>query len=137
MRATDRLYGQATFAAFAVVRVLGQIWATTRDGADLGKIGLPGGKCDPGEDPVKTASREAAEEGLHVHGKGKLVHSDMVDGQLVRWYEFDGATPLRSYKEQSRGIKAVLVDVKIITKSGYGNEFLGAKNTGKIIRKTK
>jgi len=125
MRSPDRPFGQPTFAAFAVVREGGLIWATTRDGADAGRIGLPGGKREPGEAPVNCARREAAEEGLHVHGAGCLVHTALVDGRLVRWYEFDGATPLRQYKEQRRGIKPVLLSASAVAASGYGNDFLG------------
>lgn len=124
MRKADRPYGQPTFAAFAVVRVGDRVWATTRDGKDAGRVGLPGGKLEPGETPAHAASREAAEEGLHVHGPGKLIHTELVDGRLVRWYEFAGATPLRRWKEQHRGIRPVLVSIEAIAQSGYGNEFL-------------
>jgi len=126
MRASDRPFGQPTFAAFAVVREGEAIWATTRDGADTGRVGLPGGKCEPGENPFHTARREAAEEGLHVHGAGQLIHTAIVDGRLVRWYEFDGATPLCQYKEQRRGIKPVLLPTITVAQSGYGNDFLAA-----------
>lgn len=113
------------FACFAVVRHGdGEVWATTRDGKDAGKIGLPGGKRDTGEHPEVTARRESAEEGLHLHGKGKLIHTALVDGQLVHWYEYQGCTPLRRYKEQERGIRAVIVPIESIGHSGYGNEFL-------------
>jgi len=113
------------FAAFAVVRHgKGEIWATTRDGKDAGRVGLPGGKRDLGEHPEVTARRESAEEGLHLHGKGRLVHVALVDGQLVHWYEYMGCTPLRSYKEQARGIRAIIVPLAAISTSGYGNDFL-------------
>jgi len=112
------------FACFAVVRVGDQIWATTRDGKDTGKIGLPGGKCDSGETPVETAIRESSEEGLLVHGDGKLIHQDLVDGKLVQWFEFDSATKLDTYKEKYRGINPILVPIFDIAMSGFGNDFL-------------
>lgn len=113
------------FAAFAVIRKGSDVWATTRDGKDVGRIGLPGGKCDPGEHPCDTAKREAFEEGLAVSGEGALIHSDMVEGRLVQWFAFNDASPLDTYKEQARGIKPVLAPVATIASSGYGNEFLG------------
>lgn len=109
------------FAAFAVVRDGDHIWATTRPS---GGIGLPGGKVDMGESPCQCALRESAEEGLHLLGSGTLIHEAIVDGAVVQWFAFDGATPLDTWKEQHRGIKPVLVPVIDIANSGFGNEFL-------------
>jgi len=112
------------FASFAVCREGSNVWATTRDGKDAGRIGLPGGKVDAGEHPAFTARREAAEEGVAVHGEGVLVHAALVEGRLVHWYEFASASPLAVFKEQARGIRAVLVPLVAIAESGYGNDFL-------------
>ena len=110
-------------AVFAVVRCAhtGKIWATTREG---GGLGLPGGKRDPGETPLYAVRREAVEEGLHLHGKGTFLHRATVDGKSVEWWLFDEATPLPKWKEQHRGIAPVLVPLRNIAESGFGNEFL-------------
>jgi len=112
------------FASFAVCREGSNVWATTRDGKDAGRIGLPGGKVDAGEHPLDAARREAAEEGVAVHGDALLVHAALVEGRLVHWYEFASASPLATFKEQARGIRAVLVPLVAIAESGYGNDFL-------------
>ena len=116
---------QQVFASFAVIRVDDKIWATTRDGIDSGRIGLPGGKCDENEQPLTTAIRESREEGLCVDDYlGTLIREALVNGKLVHWYEFIAATPLTEYKEQYRGICPILVPIHDIANSGYGNEFL-------------
>src|SRR5574343_330668 len=116
---------KTVFASFAVVTLKSNlIYATTRDGNDVGKIGLPGGKCDPNENPEETARREAAEEGLYVEGKGILINEALVEGRLVHWYHFKKGTPLKNYKEKARGIKVITVPIETIAKSGYGNDFL-------------
>lgn len=112
------------FAVFAVVMTAGGVWATTRDGKDAGRVGLPGGKLDPGEKPLAAVRRESAEEGLHLHGEGTLIHTALVEGRVVQWFRFEGATPLRDYKEAHRGLKPLVVPLAVIAGSGYGNEFL-------------
>lgn len=114
------------FAAFAVVITDdNMIWATTRDGIDAGKIGLPGGKSEPGETNIETARREAFEEGLIVSGAGELIHTDYWNCYLIHWVKFDSAVPMSvDYKEKHRGITPILVSRNAIANSGYGNEFL-------------
>lgn len=118
------------FAVFAVapVDVSGElrIAATTRDGADDGKIGLPGGKVDPGERPVDALLRECAEEGweVEVPSDADPIHIAVVDGKLVGWYSAHYPTPLADFKEKHRGIRPVLTTLEAAGDSGYGNEWL-------------
>ena len=112
------------FAVFAVVRSGEFIWCVTRDGKDIGKFGLLGGKLDQDESPLKGVIRESYEEGLILYGTGKFLRRDYVDGNLIYWYEFPTCAKLNSYKEQSRGIIPVMVHNSYFQNSEYGNEFL-------------
>lgn len=112
------------FASFSVVRSGDFVWCVTRDGQDIGKFGLPGGKLEEGEDPLSGAIRETLEEGLILYGKGTLIKEGYVDGNLIHWYEFPSCTKLNSYKEQYRGIIPVLVHKSYFEHSEYGNKFL-------------
>ena len=61
--------GMDIYAAFILARTLDGCWAATTRPADrgqAGRIGLPGGKVEPGEDPAAAALREAAEEGWRI-----------------------------------------------------------------------
>lgn len=105
--------------------------ATTRaaDRGERGRIGLPGGKVDPGEDPAHAALREAAEEGWQVNCDPDdlaLVHLAKVDGRLVAWYEVPpGVKGVRKAKFKEKGrIRPVTAPRWKIAASGYGNEFL-------------
>lgn len=114
------------FAVFVLAEVEPGLYAATTRAADrgeLGRIGLPGGKVDPGESPEDAAIRESAEEGFKVQGPLTLIHEDFVDGKLIWWYRALSAKKLKSFKEQGR-IKPILVPLKDIAESGYGNEFL-------------
>ena len=111
--------------AFAVVTDGVIIWATTRDGKDTGRIGLPGGKREEFEDcAISVAIRESLEEGLIVSGNPAIVHRDTVDGLSIVWVRFDNASSVSCYKEQHRGIKPVSVSIDTIIGSGYGNEWI-------------
>lgn len=114
---------KTVFAAFAVVRVGGLLWATTRDGVDSGKVALPGGKLDSGETPEEAVLRECREEGLALQGSPALLREQVLDGYRIRWYSFPYATPLSDYKEKKRGIKALLLKPSELS-PGFGNEFL-------------
>jgi 8-oxo-dGTP pyrophosphatase MutT (NUDIX family) len=112
------------FAVFIVANLPdGRIAATTRPD---GRIGLPGGKVDPGELPVSAALREAAEEGWAIHGTLTLAHSALVEGRLVHWFALDGtAHALLDYKEKYRGIRPIAVPRADIASSGFGNDWIG------------
>jgi ADP-ribose pyrophosphatase YjhB (NUDIX family) len=78
--------------------------ATTRPTGD-GKFGLPGGKLDPGEDPLAAVQREAGEEGWDVSNvHPEPLHKADVDGKPVWWYRAEGAAPRKEFKEQGRVI---------------------------------
>lgn len=65
-RELTRYQEQHPFAVFAIIEVEpGKYAATTRakDRGEEGKVGLPGGKVDPGEKGEEAVIREAAEEG--------------------------------------------------------------------------
>lgn len=108
-------------ASFAVIFIDGYICGTTRTD---GTIGLPGGKCDPGETPVETAIRESYEEGWRI-GTNKLVPyiTQDVNGREVTWVLVQGpAHMLTEWKEKHRGIKPILVPIQEMIDSGRGNE---------------
>lgn len=113
------------FAAFVVAPVRGGIAATTRaaDRGEAGRIGLPGGKVDPGETEKAAALREAAEEGWAVRGPLRETHRALVEGREVVWFVARGAQRLASYKEQHR-IRPVVATRAQIAASGYGNEWM-------------
>jgi 8-oxo-dGTP pyrophosphatase MutT (NUDIX family) len=115
------------FAVFAVVSLgSGYYAATTRaaDRGEAGKIGLPGGKVDPGETPVAALIREAAEEGWALEGVDPTpIHAQLVDGRPVQWFSVKSATMLADYKEKGR-IAPIRAHKSAIAASGYGNENL-------------
>lgn len=116
---------ETPFAVFVVHQFSnGKIAATTRPKDrmkdDEGvSYGLPGGKVDPGENPMKAAIRESMEEGWEVSDLTHK-HSDMVQGKLVWWYHAKKAFPLKEYKEKYRGIKPIQIDMNKL--KGFGNE---------------
>jgi hypothetical protein len=115
------------FAVFVLVKLPnGKYAATTRaeDKGEQGKIGLPGGKVDPNEDPKIAAIREAEEEGWKINSIGSIVASRMVDNRPVIWYSGHDAEILTDYKEKKRGIVPITVSKHEISNSGYGNEFI-------------
>ena len=99
---------------------------TTRDGKDAGRIGLPGGKVDLGENPVAAAIREASEEGWNVEIEPNVdpIHMAIVDGKEVWWFAGYNASKREAWKEQARGITPELASLAAVVKSGYGNEWL-------------
>jgi len=114
------------FAVFAVADADGGIAATTRaaDRGEAGRIGLPGGKVDPGETAEQAVRRESAEEGWLMHGQPILIHAADVEGRPVAWFSFPSATMLTEFKEYGR-ICPVIASRQAVAASGYGNEFLG------------
>jgi len=122
----DEEFTKSPFAVFVVYQFPdGKIAATTRpsdrksDDDGNGKYGLPGGKVDPGEDPMEAAIRESMEEGWIVENL-ELKHSDIVQGKLVWWYKANYAKPLKEYKEKYRGIIPCKVDMNKL--QGFGND---------------
>lgn len=116
------------FAVFALARVgSGGYAATTRpaDRGQAGKIGLPGGKLDPGEDPLEAVLRECEEEGWSVRiSNREPIQKLMVDGKMVWWYQADpNPKILTQYKEKHRIVPVVVSKDAVLT-SGYGNERL-------------
>lgn len=104
----------------------GLIAATTRaaDRGEAGRIGLPGGKVEPGEAPLAAALREAAEEGWEmVRPHPQPIHAAVVDGCWVLWYVAARARRLERYKEAGR-IVPIELSVPELLCSGYGNEGL-------------
>lgn len=112
------------FAVFVVAQLQSGLYAATTRAADrgeAGKIGLPGGKVDPGEDPVDAAKREAHEEGWAIDTVlPEVFHSQVRDGKLIQWYRGVGARKLSQYKEQGR-ITPIAVTREQVLGSGYGN----------------
>jgi ADP-ribose pyrophosphatase YjhB (NUDIX family) len=114
----------SVFAAFAVIVLPnGRIAGTTRPS---GGVGLPGGKVEPGENPVQAAVREAAEEGWDVHCKGHVVHDQLVDGKLVMWISFERAERRAEWREKGR-VEPVELTVDEIETSGMGNDVVARK----------
>jgi 8-oxo-dGTP pyrophosphatase MutT (NUDIX family) len=115
------------FAVFAVVSLGSGFYAATTRAADrgeAGKIGLPGGKVDPGESPVAALIREAGEEGWALEGVDPTpIHAQFVDGKPVQWFSVKSATMLADYKEKGR-ITPIRAHKSAIAASGYGNENL-------------
>ena len=125
------------FAVFAIVKVPGGYAATTRakDRGEEGKIGLPGGKVDPGEKGEEAVIRESGEEGWEISKVTGIAASRMVEGRPVVWYFAEGAKPLKDYPEcyadhgagprlpQPRASPVVASKVDIAN-SGYGNDFI-------------
>lgn len=117
------------FAVFAVVSLPGaplKFAGTTRasDRGEEGRVGLPGGKVDPGETPVEALIRECNEEGWEIKGINPIpIHSQIVDGKPVQWFSAKRAFPIKNYKEMHR-IKTVFLSKDQVLKSGYGNDNL-------------
>jgi 8-oxo-dGTP pyrophosphatase MutT (NUDIX family) len=81
--------------------------ATTRPTGD-GKFGLPGGKLEPGEDPLAAVAREAREEGWDVSDlHPEPLHKGEVDGKPVWWYRAQAAQMLNDFKEKGRVVPTV------------------------------
>jgi tRNA nucleotidyltransferase (CCA-adding enzyme) len=118
-------YDESPFAVFVVYQYPdGKIAATTRPKDRIGddggvSYGLPGGKVDPGEDPMDAAIRESEEEGWTVSGLTHK-HSALVQGKMVWWYLAMNAKPLKEYKEKYRGIKPVKISPNML--KGFGND---------------
>ena len=119
---------ETPFAVFALAKVgSGAYAATTRpaDRGQAGKIGLPGGKLDPGEDPIEAVERECREEGWDITIKDREpIQKLRVDGKMVWWYQgAPNPKMLTDYKEKHR-IVPVIVSRDAVATSGYGNEHL-------------
>lgn len=108
------------FAVFVLCQNDNGIAMTTRPD---GRIGLPGGKVDQGEDIATAALREAFEEGWNVSLVSNLpIHSQLVDGKLCVWLAGTIISKLENYKEKYRGIIPFYGTKEILRNSGMGNE---------------
>lgn len=112
------------FAVFLIAKVGDSYAATTRDD---GRIGLPGGKVDPGETAEEAVIRESREEGWEIDNATdlQLAHEQPVEGKPVAWFSTN-QTPVKltDYKEKKRGIRPILISKEEVLNSGFGNENL-------------
>ncbi len=106
----------------------GNYVAVTRPGGV--RIGFPGGKLERGEGEIEALYRECEEEGV-IFGKNFapiLIQTLQMDGKIYKWfwmskndYKFT-----QDHKEAFRGIRAEIVDEKVIVISGLGNRLIPA-----------
>jgi len=113
-----------TSASFVVIIQDKQVCATTRSD---NTIGLPGGLTEPGETPIQTALREAAEEGwdIDLSNDPKIIHllTDIVNERIVSWIFIDTtAKPKETYLEMNTYVKPIFVSIDDIKNSGRGND---------------
>ena len=115
-------------AVFIFARTQNGLWAATTRAADRGesgRIGLPGGKVDPGETLIDAAIRKAGEEGWRIASSVALVlvHTGTIEGRPVYWFFAQGgvATKRSRYKEMGR-ISPIYATLSDISASGYGND---------------
>lgn len=112
-------------AAFVAVRLSdGRMAATTRAADSWGKskIGLPGGKCDPGETLVETALREACEEGWAVEQiDAEPFHTAQIGEWTCHWFRARSAVKLDDYLEKGR-ITPVEVSIMDLMSPDLGND---------------
>ena len=112
------------FAVFAIAPPVGapdgMIAAVTRIGGEI--MALPGGKVDPGEDPITALRREAREEGWILHEIELLpIFEGLVDGKPVWWFRAAEAVKTEPREEDlRRGIMPVEAWPNML--SGFLNE---------------
>ena len=117
------------FAVFAVYQpISGLVGATTRaaDRGEEGRIGLPGGKVDPGETPIQALIRECREEGWAIEPTSinhQPIKDAMVDDHRVQWFHVASACRISGHKEAGR-VEPIIVENRRILSSGYGNDDL-------------
>lgn len=123
-------------AAFVIALTPSGEWAATTRAADrgeAGRIGLPGGKLDPGELAMDAAIREAREEGWDIDPQSlSVVHYQYVDCRPVVWFVSSRPAVMRDdWAEQGR-ITPVAVTYDQLAGSGYGNNHAMPKARQKI-----
>jgi hypothetical protein len=110
------------WAAFAMSNLEDGSWAgTTRD--NLGTIGLPGGKLDPGESARDAVIREAMEEGWDIDGveDDPFMSLRIGDDKVVSWFRAQQAKEREEFKEKGR-INPVRLSAEELRNSGNDND---------------
>jgi NUDIX domain len=119
----NEIVAPTPFAVFAVVRVDGGFAATTRptDRGESGRIGLPGGKVDQGENAISALKRECEEEGWKIYNINPTVfHEELIDDKTIQWFTAKSAIKLDNYKEKGR-ITPIVATREQILNSGFRN----------------
>lgn len=128
-----------SYAVFALIKLDENQYAGTTRAADRnesGRVGLPGGKVDPGESDIEALIRECEEEGWKITSYTELERSIPIYKEtirvvgynyprFIRWYKVDSkyVEKLTDYKEKHR-IKPITLTKDQLLKSGYGNQNL-------------
>jgi 8-oxo-dGTP pyrophosphatase MutT (NUDIX family) len=115
-------------AVFIIIPISENTLAATTRPNEENKIGLPGGKVDPGEELIDAVVRESTEEGWKIDRKlvsETPIRDILINNTHVYWFRYTGtAEELSEYKEKHRGILPIVVTVEEISNSGFGNEFI-------------
>lgn len=128
-----------SYAVFALIKFDENSYAGTTRAADRnesGRVGLPGGKVDPGESDIEALIRECGEEGWKITPYRELSQTNPIYEEtitvdeydyprFIRWYKIDRkyVKQLTDYKEKNR-IKPIILTKEQLLKSGYGNQNL-------------
>ncbi len=99
-----------TFASFAVVRSEQGVWAVEPKDMDRksylkgmnifseAPFLMPGGILETGYSPLDSCRLVSAMQGLDLKGEGRQISVMKVEGQLVRFFEFESAARIAPHK---------------------------------------